>query len=126
MVMLSLEGGLSVWGQIDHKYRKMLYELGEQVVGEKGEIKKRGFTRKEVEKVIKEGGKLPVSDALRCRVRYFTDGVALGGQEFVEQVFQRNRRSFGSKRKTGARTMRWADWSGLCTLRDLRQQVLRA
>jgi hypothetical protein len=123
--MLSMEQSLSVWGQINHKYRQMLYEIGERVIGENGQIKKRGFSREEVEKVIEEGGQLPLSHALRCRVRYFTDGVALGGQEFVEKVFERNRSGFGVKRKTGARSMRWSNWQGLCTLRDLRQQVLR-
>jgi hypothetical protein len=102
----------------------MLYEMGEQVVGAKGEIKKRGFSREEVKKVVEEGGKLPLSDALRCRVRYFTDGVVLGSQEYVEEVFRKHRGEFGVKRKTGARNMRWADWQGLCTIRDLRQEVV--
>ena len=125
-VMLSLSQGLQVWGQVSHKYRQMLYEMGERVVGAKGEMKKRGFAREEVEKVLEEGGKLALGDALRCRVRYFTDGVVLGSREYVEQVFQKHRKEFGVKRQTGARSMRWANWSGLCTMRDLRQQVLRA
>jgi putative transposase len=76
--------------------------------------------------VLEEGGKLALGDALRCRVRYFTDGVVLGSREYVEQVFQKHRKEFGVKRQTGARSMRWADWQGLCTMRDLRRQVLRA
>jgi len=28
--------------------------------------------------------------ALQCRVRYFTAGAILGGERFVERVFQRN------------------------------------
>jgi REP element-mobilizing transposase RayT len=124
LVMLSLEQSLSVWGQINHKYRQMLYEMGERVVGANGQIQKRGFAREQVEKVIEEGGKLPLSDALRCRVRYFTDGVVLGGQEFVEKVFNQNRGSFGTKRKTGARSMRNSEWRGLCTMRDLRRDVI--
>jgi hypothetical protein len=124
LVMLSIEQRVKVWGQISHKYRQMLYEMGEQVVGAKGEIKKRGFSREEVEKVVEEGGKLPLSDALRCRVRYFTDGVVLGSREYVEDVFRKHRGEFGVKRKTGARSMRWADWQGLCTMRDLRREVV--
>ena len=59
-------------------------------------------------------------ELLRCRVRYFSDGLALGGREFVESVFARYRGRFGAKRETGAREMRYGDWMGLCTLRDLR------
>ncbi|MEK7996000.1 MAG: chemotaxis protein CheW, partial [Planctomycetota bacterium] len=114
------------WGQVSHKYRRMLYEMGEQVVGAKGELKQRGFSREAVEKVLEEGGKLALGDALHCRVRYFTDGMVMGSQEYVEKVFQKHRQSFGAKRQTGARAMRWSDWQGLCTMRDLKRQVVRA
>ena len=42
-------------------------------------------------------------ELLRCRVRYFSDGVVLGSREFVESVFTVHRDQFGVKRKTGAR-----------------------
>ncbi len=47
---------------------------------------------------MKEGGKLPVAAALRCRVRYFTDGAVLGSKEYVEAV--PNPRGFGWKPDT--------------------------
>ncbi len=100
LVMLSLEQRVKVWGQISHKYRQMLYEMGEQVVGAKGAIKKCGFSREEVKKVVEEGGKLAMGDVLRCRVRYFTDGVVLGSREYVDEVFRKHRGEFGVKRKT--------------------------
>ena len=59
-------------------------------------------------------------ELLRCRVRYFSDGLALGSQAFLETVFQRYRGHFGPHRQSGARPMRFGDWGGLCTLRDLR------
>jgi hypothetical protein len=40
------------------------------------------------------------------RVRHFTDGFAIGGRAFVEEVFAGCRGHFGSKRRTGARRMR--------------------
>ena len=74
--------------------------------------------------IVVADGKLPIQDALRCRVRYFTDGVVLGSSEFVEQVFRKYRDEFGRKRETGARSMRNGEWAGLCTMRDLRVQVI--
>ena len=70
--------------------------------------------------MIDTNGKLPLSEVLRCRVRYFTDGLAFGGKEFVDRVFEDNRRLFGPKRKDGARKMRFGDWGGLRTARALR------
>ena len=70
--------------------------------------------------MIESGGKLTLQQALRCRVRYFTDGMAVGGKAFVDGVFERNRLFFGPKRKDGARKMRFADWGDLRTARALR------
>jgi hypothetical protein len=44
----------------------------------------------------------------------------LGGRAFLEETFQHYRAQFGPRRKSGARPMRFAEWGGLCTLRDLR------
>ena len=74
----------------------------------------------EVERVIEEGRKLTLQQALRCRVRYFTDGMVIGGTDFVERVFGENRHYFGPKRKDGARKMRFAEWGELRTARALR------
>ena len=59
-----------------------------------------------------------------CRVRYFVDGVMLGSQAFIENMFQRSRNLFCSSRKTGARQMRGTDWGELCTVRDFRTGVI--
>jgi len=57
-------------------------------------------------------------------VRYFTDGVVIGTRGFVEEVFAKHRNQFGHKRKTGARPMKYGEWEGLCTVRDLRSMVV--
>ncbi|HPB11908.1 MAG TPA: hypothetical protein PLT74_11650, partial [Kiritimatiellia bacterium] len=85
-----------------------------------GQVIRPGFVAAEVTRVLEGGGKLTLPQALRCRVRYFTDGLALGGKAFVEGVFERNRRFFGPKRVTGARKMRFAEWGDLRTARALR------
>ena len=73
--------------------------------------------------VIAQGGKLPVSELLRCRVRYMTDGAVLGSQEFVSDYFKAHRKSFGKRRKKGFYKMRGSDWGGLVVLRGLRSDI---
>ena len=83
--------------------------------------KKKGFSREEVRKVKEEGGKLSRGQLLRCRVRYFSEGVALGHQDFVEEVFQTNREHFGIRREKGAKPLRELDKKvALFSLRALR------
>jgi hypothetical protein len=68
---------------------------------------------------------MALPDLLRCRVRYFRDGLAFGSKMFVEAVFERNRDHFGTKRKTGARKIRFCLAEGLCTARfSLKDKIL--
>lgn len=113
------------WKKVAANYRTMLYLSGEEVISEYGDIITRpGLAREAVEKVLAEGGKLTLAQALRCRVRYFTDGLALGGKAFVEDVFEKNRGHFGPKRKNGARKMKFADWGELRVARALQVKVV--
>jgi hypothetical protein len=120
MVMLSL-GIHASWAKVHALYRQHLYVQGRRKgLDPEGRALKKGFSPEKVEEVLRAGGKLPMHVLLRCRVRYFSDGLALGSREFTDQVFNRYRDQFGSKRETGARQMRYGDWGGLCTMRDLR------
>ena len=112
------------WRETGAAYRKYLFQQGEQRgVRADGKPVKAGITPERVAAVVEANGKLTLGEALRCRVRYFADGVALGSKEFVEGVFQAHREQFGAKRQTGARVMKWGEWGGLCTARDLRLEV---
>ena len=104
-------------------YRSWLFEEGREQRDEDGKLTRRGLDPKTIEKVKKEGGKLSRPQLLRCRVRYFTDGVAIGSKSFIEEVFNARRSHFGPRRKDGARPIKEAD-SGLCSLRDLRVQAV--
>ena len=77
------------------------------------------MSREEVEKVLRRGGELSVADVIRCRIRYLSDGGALGRADFLRQVFEENRERFGAKRKSAGRNMRGSDWGGLQVLRGL-------
>ncbi len=79
-----------------------------------------GFSKERVEAVLRSGGKLSRAELLRCRVRWFSDGVAIGSKAFVEGVFNGCRSYFGAKRKDGARKVREDAAGSLHALRDLR------
>jgi putative transposase len=104
-------------GEISKDYRMLLLAEGhERTVEEVNEAGKR------VEKVVRKGMSQAVSEkelaalerkwdvalaqVVRYRVRYFSDGVALGSRNFVDGVFSACRERFGSRRKTGARPLR--------------------
>jgi putative transposase len=107
------------------KYRGLIYGEGEvKQAGQNGERGRRGMSKERVQDVIEKNGKLSRYEMLRCRVRYFTDGVALGTKEFVDTVFTSERQRFGAKRKTGPRRLKHVDAGDLRTLRALRVDVI--
>ena len=110
--------GEADWQSVGGQYRQQLFARGEQTE------RRYGFSHEEVKMVLESDGKLTLQQALHCRVRYFTDGVVLGSKAFVEDIFQRNREQFGLKRRNGARPLRKAEAGGLCTMRDLRLEVI--
>ena len=59
-------------------------------------------------------------ELVRCRVRYFADGLAIGSRAFVEEVFERNRAKLKVKREIGARVPRGGVPGEWRTLKDLR------
>ena len=107
-------------------YRKHLYLEGDQrreSVDATGRSLRGALPAEEVARVLNERGTLPVSEYLRCRVRYFSDGAVFGGREFVEAMFCKHRLRFGVRRKTGARLMRGLADRTWFTWRDLRLRV---
>ena len=116
------------------RYRMMLFSDGEEVFTDKpetGEINQRvrkGFKRKQVKRVLASGGKLTFGETLRCRVRYFSDGMTVGSREFVDDLFESARERFSEKRNTGARPMRGVGWKenkfSLYSMRQLRKDSI--
>jgi len=89
-----------------------------------GACSKRALDREEIQKVLRQGGRLSEAEILRLRVRHMTDGVVLGSREFVNEMFARYRPLFGPRRQDGARPIRGAPWKNLATLRDLRVRAI--
>ena len=104
------------------EYRLQLFGRGEsRGLSEDGKPMRLGVSQKRIEQVLEKKGRLEKWEAVRCRVRYFSDGMILGSREFVERFFKNNRWRFGPNRQSGARPMRYADFGELCTMRDLQK-----
>lgn len=104
------------WHDIHAQYRQVLFGTGREIKERAGRV-----TQKAFEQVLREGGKLPLATALRCRVRYFTDGAVLGSQAFVNEQLGRYRRRTGAGQRMRCRHVPdIAPWGELATLRQLR------
>ena len=84
---------------------------------------RRGFTAEEVGRVLEEGGSLSEGAMLRCKARYFVDGLVIGSAGFVNGVYSLTRGYFGANRKSGARKIRRVR-TPLHTMRDLQREAL--
>ncbi|MFT4546668.1 MAG: putative transposase [Verrucomicrobiales bacterium] len=102
------------WGDVGPRYRKILFGIGEESSA------RAGLSHAEVAKVWAAGGKLSLAQLLRCRVRYFSDGLAVGREPFVDSVFAVLRDAFTSGRESGARRMSSGGWEELRSARALR------
>lgn len=100
------------WKAVHSKYRTRLFASGS--VGREGA---RSITADELRKTAADGGRLPLAQALLCRVRYFTYGAVLGGQVFVEERLSAMRRiNPGSRERSAISLPPFTDWGGLTTM----------
>ena len=125
------EATVRAWAQggLAKEYRAILLGAAVEVAVD-GKVKRKGMKREKVEAelAVLEGrsGDLAISKVIRHRVRYFTDGVVIGGREFVDEFFSGCRDRFGPRRRSGARKPRGALAEladTVWTARDLRSGV---
>ena len=91
------------WGRVHRAYRMILMERGVETLDDEGKVARRGIKWEKVHDERKRGYSMSIGELLRKRIRYFSDGVALGGKEFVDEVFRRNKKRMRVMRKEGAR-----------------------
>ncbi|MET3871507.1 hypothetical protein J3R74_001377 [Puniceicoccus vermicola] len=110
--------GLSVVDKDLAGYRQTLYGAGG---GEKEG--KASISHEEAVRVLQEEkGKLPLSVVLRCRVRYFSDGMVLGSEEFVRKTLEDEP---DGKRNRRPHSLRGSDWKGLAVGTGLRKRLFQ-
>jgi hypothetical protein len=106
------------WATLLPSYRLILY--GKGAVSKGSADKDHGrISEERLEQVLASGGKLPLSDILRLRVRYFTAGTAIGSDGFLADVGGQWRRQHGLHRKRDAYRMRSGEWGELRSFRNL-------
>ncbi len=84
------------WKEVSREYRKYLFVHGSLNT----KANHRAFDLRTAQTVVDEqNGELSLPEVLRCRIRYFTDGVILGNQAFVESHFSKLKTKLGYKRE---------------------------
>ena len=120
--LIQLFHGKREYKQAIAAYRLILFGKGYQSKGV--EHKDRGtISAERLEEVIQQNGHVPINELLRARIRYFSDGMALGSKAFIQQVFENNRDKFGINRKRAGARLPPACWGGLHVMRDLKKHV---
>lgn len=103
-------------------YRLILFGKGYQSKGKSGSDQGR-ISADVLGKVVRQGGHIPLHELLRVRIRYFSDGLVMGTQPFVETVFKEHRSTFGPKRLKAGSPLPASNWGSLHTMRNLQRRV---
>ena len=102
------------FGRFAEQYRMLLYYKGG------GDI----LDINTVKQILQNHGKLPVPLLLRCKIRYFTHGFAIGSREFVNEMIATHPGHFSKNRETDACGIgACKDWNGfrICSARRLQK-----
>ncbi|CAN5338331.1 hypothetical protein BH23VER1_BH23VER1_02780 [soil metagenome] len=106
-------------GEVLSRYRLLIFGRGGQRRDGSGRVVRRGVSEESREAVEKAGGVLPFHVLLRGRVRYLTEGAAVGSREFLDRLMEAREGFFPAGRKVSGRPMRGGEWGGLCAVRDV-------
>lgn len=118
---LSRVVGGRTWEDAQAQYRTVLFGTGSAVCEGAASLPQAEFQR-----VLEQGGTLPLSAVLRCRLRYFSDGAILGSRAFVQSHLARlGRRATPAGTALPRPLPPWTDWGDLVTLRRVRQRTLQ-
>jgi REP element-mobilizing transposase RayT len=102
------EDDARTWRGAQEYYRLMIIGSGAKPRAGKAAVSENLF-----EETMHAGGKLPLSTALRCQIRYFTNGGILGGRVFVAKQLTLLRRKTGLRRRKEPRALPpVCDWGG--------------
>jgi putative transposase len=120
-VVFAKDHGLNSWRKVIARYRALLGAEGSTL--RPGQEHKVRMDRATAVKMMETGKELALPDALRCRIRYFTDGAVLGSKDFINSWFRQCRPRLHPKASAHAKPLRGLQEGGLAVYRGLRRQV---
>ncbi|MDR1010112.1 MAG: transposase, partial [Opitutaceae bacterium] len=94
------EDDARTWQSAHEYYRLMIIGSGAKPRAGKAAVSENLF-----EETVRAEGKLPLTTALRCQIRYFTNGGILGGRAFVAKHLTLLRRKTGLRRRKAPRAL---------------------
>ena len=110
--------GYASWKNLLPGYNLILYGKGYRSKGVEGKDQGR-IDPEKLRRIIENGGKLPLCDVLRLRVRYFSAGTAIGSASFLNRMGAHLKGRHGLERKRDAYPMRAGEWGELRSFRNL-------
>jgi hypothetical protein len=115
--------GAGKWPGVLREYRMILFGKGTLAKADGSEAG--AIAWEQTRQVLNAGGRLPLATVLRCKVRYFSDGAALGSKSFVAEALRAYQQLTGRRaRQTQPRDLGGCgEWQDLATLRGLRRKV---
>jgi len=101
-------------------YRQLLF--GKGAAPAEGKV---AITRERAVQVLEqEGGNLSVTELLRCRVRYFSEGVVLGSAEFVRTHSSHWKQISKRKKNVRPKSVDCSDQNTFTVMRNVRGQAI--
>lgn len=110
------------WEEQAAYYRKYLF--GKGAVGRNSE--QAVLDPEKVLQVHQAGGQLSVSEVLLLKVRYFSEGIALGSSAFVQEVFDGLYKQHCKVRRQAGWPMQGADWGPIMSLKKIAKPIQAA
>jgi REP element-mobilizing transposase RayT len=112
------------WREAQRDYRLYLYCAGTRSARGK-EGSSATFSHTSCREEMARGGEVPIAEALRCRIRYFTEGAILGSREYVRDTFASLDWESKKKGNREPRGMFGSDWQGMTVLRGKHRGLFR-
>jgi putative transposase len=120
-VVFSREHGLDSWRKVVARYRVLLGAEGSTL--RPGQEHKVRMDRATAVQMMEAGKELPLSDALRCRIRYFTDGAILGSKDFIQNWLRQSHPLLHPHASPSPKPLKGNTWQGLMAYRGIRKHV---
>ena len=91
-------------------------EVEEDKATEANHVKiRKGIPKEKAEKALAAEGRLTAGECLLSRMKYLSEGAAIGSKSFIDTLFEKDREKFGESRKMGSKSL-GENLSGLYSL----------